>query len=171
MQSSASFTVKEKEGKAANLAVLCSLTNSHRILNLFVFSSSSVWDSVFAGMNQLLSWCTKQKWGSICGCQRLLGQWSTALSCSVVFSPGRPLQRCLHFCLNLFSNLPVICPRFSLLSPSAPAHKGVYLICAGARLHLPLSHCTVLASMWASPRKPGSGVSNTANALQWDVKT
>lgn len=37
MQSSASFTVKEKEGKAAKLAVLCSLTNSYRILNLLRF--------------------------------------------------------------------------------------------------------------------------------------
>lgn len=128
-----------------------------------------MWDSVFC-MNQVffffLTHETKMRinlWMS-----ENTGAVEHAVVLFQCFSPWLPSSMLPSFLPQFFFQFACNLSFFSFLSLSvyALAHKGVYLLCATARLHLPLSRCTVLASMWASPRKPSSGVSNTVNALQ-----
>lgn len=97
--------------------------------NYFLPLSCSMWDSVFAGMKRGLCPDTQNKnEDHFVDVRDYRG--SGAFGC---FSPGHPLQCRLHFCFNFLFQFASNLSSFFLLSLSAPAHKGVYLLCMTAR--------------------------------------
>lgn len=126
MQSLASLTVKEKEGKVSKLAVLCSLTNSCKILNLFAFCQLLYVGQCACRYEPAFVLTHKTTMRINLWMSEITGAVERGVVLFRCFFPSSPLQRCLHFCLNLFSNLPVICPRFSLLSLPLLLHTKVF---------------------------------------------